>query len=84
MKPKILFETRHGLGEKAMYMLETIGSDAYPLFPLLLPASLGTFKDILERTEELLKEEKGKQESSSPSMVFSSSLFASLIKLLKH
>ncbi|KAL4473548.1 hypothetical protein ABPG74_022412 [Tetrahymena malaccensis] len=53
---KVLFEQRYQLNERVNYMIDTIGSDNYPLFPLLAHEKQGSLKDILEKTENLIKE----------------------------
>lgn len=45
-------------------MIDTIGSDNYPLYPLLIHEKQGTLKEILEKTENLIKENSEKTNQS--------------------
>lgn len=56
-------------------MLETIGSESHPLFPLVFHEKGGTLKEIIEKVEETLK--------LNPSiMKHSSILFNSIMHLV--
>lgn len=49
-------------------MLDTIGSDIYPLYPFFIHQKEGTLKDMLEKTETLLI--KNKENMTASASVF--------------